>query len=171
MTPHAVNMNAITTHPEYIVNTRANDIAVIRLTVPVILTAQINTIALPPLVNPALVLPNENEEGLIAGFGFENAASTGPSQFLNRGYQRTIGNTRCSLFFILNVASAFCAEDNVERASGCQGDIGNPFVLSYRRQDVLAGVLSMHPQCGNWAPTAYTRVSFFRVWLETQLQI
>lgn len=163
-------MTAISTHPEYVANTRANDIAVIRLVVPIIPTAQISPIALPPITNPALVLPNENEEGAVVGFGFENIAANGPSQFLNRGYQRTIGNTRCGLFFLLNFNSGFCAEDNVERSSGCQGDIGNPFVLSYRRQDVLAGVLTMHPQCGNWAPSAFTRVSFFRQWIELQLQ-
>lgn len=171
MTQHAVLMNAVSVHPAYIANTRANDIAIIRLVTPIIPTALINPLALPPLVNPALVLPHENEEGLIAGFGFESLGATGPSQFLNRGYQRVIGNVRCGQFYLINTNSGFCAEDNVERSSGCQGDIGNPLVISYRRQPVLAGILSMHPTCGNWAPSAYTRLTHFRQWVNDQLLV
>lgn len=171
MTQHAVMMNAISANPGYIANTRANDIAVIRLVNPIIPNAQMNAIGLPPITNPALILPNENEEAKIVGVGFESMASSGPSRFVNLGYQRTIGNIRCLQFFLLNTLSGFCGEDNVEFSSGCQGDLGNPYVLSYRNQDVLVGILSMHPQCGSWAPSAYTRVTFFRDWIQQQLQI
>lgn len=169
MREFAVNVNQITNHPGYIASSRANDIAIIRLTNAIIPTAEIHPIGLPPISFPPLELPFENEEGLFMGFGFQTIASTGPSQFLYRGYQRTISNTRCTQFFILNVQSAFCAEDPFEGSNSCNGDIGNPFVISYRRQDVLAGLVSIHPQCGQWSPVAYTRITFFRQWIEQQL--
>lgn len=164
-----VNAQQITSHASYVASSRANDIAIIRLPTAIIPTADIHPIALPPLVNPALELPNENEEGLFMGFGFQTAASTGPSQFLYSGYQRTVSNARCSLFYILNTQSGFCAEDAIEGSGACPGDIGSPFVISYRRQDVLAGLVTIHAQCGQWAPVAYTRITFFRQWIEQQL--
>lgn len=165
-----VNLPATTVHPAYDPTSRANDIAVVRLVTAIIPTANIRQVTLPPLVNPLLVLPNENEEGFFNGFGFTSVASTGPTEFLHRGYQRMVSENRCTSFFALNPMSAFCAEDLIERANGCHGDVGNPFVLSYRRQDVLAGILTMHPPCGQLSPTAYTRISHFRQWIQEQLQ-
>jgi hypothetical protein len=163
-----VNMPASSVHPAYDSTSRANDIAVIRLMTPIVPTANINPIGLPP---NGVNLPSENEEGLFAGFGFQSISGNGPSQFIHRGFQRTTGNTRCASFFTINSETGFCAEDLVERSSACQGDVGNPFVLSYRRQDMLVGILSMHPACGHLSPTAYTRVSSFRVWITEQLAI
>lgn len=165
MRPHQVDMQGLRIHPDYVATTRANDIAIIRLVNPAVLSAEIAIINLPPVVTPALVLPHEFEEGMFAGFGFTSNAATGPSQFLNRGYQRVTGATRCTTFFGINTNSGFCAEDTVERASGCHGDVGNPFVLSYRRQDHLVGILTMHPPCGQMSPTAYTRVTHFLPWI------
>lgn len=169
MRPFQVNVNQITRHPNYVPASRANDVAIIRLPNPITPTAQIHPIALPPLVNPPLILPNENEEGLFMGFGFQSITSNAPSQFLYSGYQRTTTNARCSLFYIVNTQASFCAEDSLEGSNACNGDIGNPFVISYRRQDVLAGILSIHPQCGQWAPVAYTRVTAFLPWIQTQM--
>jgi len=164
-----VNVAQITNHPAYISTSRANDISIIRLVTPIIPTAEIHPIALPPLVQPPLELPFEHEEGFFMGMGFQTIASTGPSQFLYSGFQRTTSNTRCTQFFILNTVTGFCAEDPIEGANACNGDIGNPFVISYRRQDVLAGIVSIHSTCGQWGPVAYTRITAFRPWIEQQL--
>lgn len=161
-----------TVHPNYVAASRANDIAIMRLVTPIVPRADIHPILLPPHpTTPALILPSENEEGLFAGFGFQTVASTGPSAFLYRGFQRVTSNARCIGFFIFDTVQGFCAEDTVERSSGCNGDVGNPFVLSYRRQDVLVGILSMHPPCGQMSPTAYTRITFYRQWIAEQLLI
>lgn len=167
---HEANIATATIHPGYNANTRANDIAVVRLVTPIIVTAEVHPIALP--VNaPNFNLPHENEEGLFVGMGFQTISDSAPSQFLHRGYQRAIANARCVQFYLLNTESGFCGEDVVERSSPCQGDVGNPFVINYRRQEVLAGIVTMHPACGLMQPTAYTRVSFFREWLQQQLNI
>lgn len=170
MRAHEANIAAATVHPGYNQNTRANDIAVVRLVTPIIVTAEVHPINLPQNI-PGFNLPHENEEGLFVGMGFENIAGNGPSSFLHRGFQRAIANTRCVQFYLINTESGFCGEDVVERSAACQGDVGNPFVINYRRQEVLAGIITMHPACGSFQPTAYTRVTFFRSWLQEQLNI
>lgn len=89
--------NAITHHPNYNPANRANDIAIIRLLNPVLPSAEIATISLPPLT-PVTVLPYENEEGFFTGFGLSIQGGQ-PAAFIQRGYQRTIGTTRCTQFF------------------------------------------------------------------------
>lgn len=146
--PLPITQGAITPHPNYNSQSRANDIAVIRLVTPILPNAEIAPISLPPIVTPALTLPYENEEGFFSGFGVASQGGQ-PANFLHRSYQRVNGNTRCTQFFILNTNEAFCAEDNTEFSSACDGDIGNPFVISYRRQEVLVGLVKMHPPCKN----------------------
>lgn len=169
MREFALNLQGTTVHPQYNPVSRANDIAVLRLQTPIIPTAEIAPIVLPPITNPQIELPWEFEEGFFTGFGFQTVAGTGPSQFLYRGFQRTTSNMRCTSFFILNTNMGFCAEDTVERSNACPGDVGNPFVMSYRRIEVLAGILTMHPPCGQMSPTAYTRITFYRNWLQNEV--
>lgn len=86
----------------------------------------------------------ENDAGRITGFGLMNTNQVGPSPFLNIGYKRTIGFTRCNQFFIVNNDRQFCAEDVEERTNFCDGDQGGPFVMSYRRTDVLVRLSFTH---------------------------
>lgn len=168
MTVHAADRANIVEHPAYVHLTRVNDLAIIRLNVPITPNAFINPIPLPPST-VGVASPMENEEGSFAGFGFQAHGSLGPSQFLYRGFQRVTVGTRCTAFFNVALATAFCAEDTVERSNGCPGDLGNPFVMSYRRNDVLVGILTQHPPCGQRSPTAYMRVTSFRQWIDTEL--
>ena len=89
--------NAITHHPNYNALTRGNDIAIIRLLNPVLPSAEIAPISLPPLT-PAMILPYENEEGFFTGFGLSIQGGQ-PAAFIQRGYQRAIGTARCAQFF------------------------------------------------------------------------
>lgn len=128
-------VNLATPHPGYIALTRANDIGVMRLVQSVMFTADISAISLPPNILPPaepLILPLENEEGLIAGFGFNSEAGVGPSAFAYHGFQRVISTVRCLQFFNHNPNQVFCGEDVNQRTNVCTGDFGAPFVLQYR---------------------------------------
>jgi hypothetical protein len=133
-------------HPQYNPTTRANDIGVLRLAAAIIPSADIHPVALPPAATPDMSLPLENEEGFFVGFGYSTLTSGG-SQFLKRGYQRVTSNTLCVAWFAVNLQQVFCGIDNVEFANGCSGDVGNPLVVQYRRENLLTGVMSMHHQC------------------------
>lgn len=171
MREHAVNMNQVSIGTGYNPANRHNDIAILRLVNPIIPTADVHPIQLPPINVQNLILPLENEEGQVAGFGFQTLGGTGPNNFLYRGYQRTTTAARCLSWYLWSNDFGFCAEDDVEGSNGCQGDIGNPFVISYRRQDMLVGLLSIHPSCGSRSPAAYTRITHFRAWIEAELAI
>lgn len=177
-------------HPQYNAQTRANDIGMLRLTNPIVPSADLHPVLLPPAATEQMSLPLENEEGNFVGFGY-TALNSGASQFLKRAHQRVTSNAICTAFFIVNTQNSFCALDNVEFANGCNGDVGNPYVVQYRRENMLVGVLSMHPQCklifeilqifvtlmnfifsgGMHSPTAYTRVAFYRQWIDQQLAV
>lgn len=158
-------------NPTYVQATRQNDIGILTLPQAVVLSADINVIALPMLSNPPTVLPFEFEEGSVSGFGFSSAQSNTASQFLYRGFQRVTSVARCNQFFNIPQLSGFCAEDTIERSNVCQGDIGGPFVVSYRRQETLIGIVTMPAPCGQHSPSAYTRVTNFRQWIQTIVQI
>lgn len=100
-------------------------------------------------------VPMENDAGRISGFGrqTEQGALT-PSAFLQQGYKRVVANTRCSSFFNVDINMQFCAEDTTERSNICQGDQGGPFVMSYRRQDLLVS--------GNFYLSSFS--SIFKLW-------
>lgn len=50
-----------------------------------------------------------------------------------------------------------------------KGDLGSPVIGNYRRQEYLAGIVRIHPSCGVNQPAAYTRISFFNMWIQAQL--
>jgi Trypsin len=160
-----------TAHPQFDRNSRAFDICVIRLTNPITPSAEIHPIALPPLYNPPPVdMPFEHEEIFIDGLGMTGRSSE-PAPFLYRSFQRVTSDERCRAFFIVDTQQAFCAEDREERSNVCSGDLGSPVIGNYRRQDYLAGIVRIHPSCGVNQPAAYTRISFFTMWIQSQIVI
>ncbi|CAO1436270.1 unnamed protein product [Diamesa serratosioi] len=170
-TMRAFTTTTATPHPQYVQLTRANDIGILTLPQAVIMSADINIIALPLVFNPPIILPFEFEEGAVSGMGFSSAQSNSPSQFLYRGFQRVTSVVRCNQFFNLPQLSGFCAEDTIERSNVCQGDVGGPFVVSYRRSDTLVGIVTMPAPCGQNSPSAYTRITNFRTWIQSIAQI
>nr|XP_019560190.1 chymotrypsin-like [Aedes albopictus] len=162
-----------TAHPQYAAATRLNDIGIITLPASLVFTSTVSPIALPALnAQPANQHPFENEQGAIVGFGFVNAASTGRSDFLMRSFQRVTSNVRCQQFFQITLPQHFCAEDAVEISNVCNGDLGAGFVTDVRGRPTVTGVASLISQsCGNTSPSGYTRVEFYRQWIQSVTQV
>lgn len=159
-----------TAHPSFDRFSRAFDIAVVRLADPIVPSAEVHPISLPPLYNPPNNdLPFEYEEIFIDGYGEMAPQNRQAAPFLYRSHQRITSNERCTGFFILDVEQAFCAEDREERSNVCFGDLGSPAIGTYRRNQYLAGIVRIHPACGTNQPAAFTRVSFFLPWIQSQL--
>jgi hypothetical protein len=126
-------------HPEYNPNTRLNDIGVITLPNAVALTSFVRPISLPP-VGSTVVLPLENEQGTIVGFG--GASNQQPTMINNlmASFQRTMPNTEAQCLQIISndVARAYCARDDHTPASNlCWGDQGAGFTIFQRNREVL----------------------------------
>lgn len=161
-----------TAHPNFDRFSRAFDIAIVRLVNPIIPSAEVHPIALPPLYNPPNSdLPFEHEEITVDGYGMTSAQNQQAAPFLYRSHQRITSQDRCTAFFILDTEQAFCGEDLDERSNVCFGDLGSPAIGTYRRNPYLAGIVRIHPTCGVNQPAAFTRISFFLPWIQSQILI
>ena len=160
-----------TAHPDFNRFSRAFDICVVRLENPITPSAEIHPIALPPTYTPPPInMPFENEEIYIDGLGATGSQSLNePAPFVYRSHQRVVSEARCRAFFVVDADQAFCGEDREQRSNVCNGDLGSPVLGYYRRQPFLAGIVRIHPACGVNQPGAYTRISFFNTWLQTQM--
>ncbi|XP_058830293.1 vitamin K-dependent protein C-like [Topomyia yanbarensis] len=160
-----------TPHPNFNSANRANDIGIITLVNSLIFTTTIAPIALPAL-GEVTQLPLENEQGTIVGFGFTTAISTTRSDYLMRAFQRVTNDARCQQFYQITLPNHFCAEDTVERANVCNGDIGAGFVTHVRGTILLTGVASLITHgCDIQSPTGYTRIAAFRQWIQSVTQV
>jgi len=155
-------------HPNFSANPRQNDIGIITLPTNSILSfsADIAPIALPPLNIPG-ILPLQNEQGSIIGFGGTSSTSTSAER-LQRGHQRVIDTARCGAFFGVNNESFFCGEDPINLSNICNQDIGGGFVVSFNGVDTLVGINAMVIEAcvGSW-PSAYTRIQPYREWIRS----
>lgn len=158
-----------TAHPQFDRNSRAFDICIVRLLNPITPSAEIHMIGLPPTYSPPPIdMPFEYEEVFIDGLG-NTGSNNQAAPFIYRSHQRVTSEERCRSFFVVDPQQAFCGEDREQRSNVCNGDIGSPVIGNYRRQEYLAGIVRIHPACGANQPAAYTRISFFNMWIQTQL--
>ncbi|EAT38416.1 AAEL009682-PA [Aedes aegypti] len=160
-------------HPNYNAANRLNDIGIITLPNPLVFTSTVSPVSLPTLNTvQANMLPLENEQGTIVGFGFVNAASTARADFLMRAFQRVIPNARCQQHFQITLPQHFCGEDTTDISNVCNGDLGAGFITDVRGRPTVTGIASLITQsCGNTAPTGYTRVESYRQWITSVTQI
>lgn len=167
------NVANITAHPNFDRGSRRFDIAIVRLTNPIVPSAEVHPISLPPMFTPPNSdLPFENEEIYVDGFGMSTVNIQQPTNFLYRSFQRVTSEDRCGRFFVVDADQTFCAEDREERSNVCYGDLGSPAIGIYRRQPYLAGLVRIHPgTCGANQPAAFSRLSFFIQWVQTQITI
>ena len=162
-------VRAIIAHPQYNDETKANDIALIRLKTPLTLGPTQQVIPLPALPN----WPANGTDALISGWG--NTSSTSPSNYPTQLQKATIE-------VIGGPSSATCGDYEPEAydptqmlcagipGSGgidtCQGDSGGPLAVSVNGTYYLAGVVSWGRGCAQPGyPGIYARVTSYTSWI------
>ncbi|EAT37002.1 AAEL010959-PA [Aedes aegypti] len=163
-----------TAHPEFDPIISANDIGIITLPGSLEFTSNVFPIALPDLNSEQTeLLPLENEEGVILGFGFTSTASMDRSDFLMHTFQRVTADERCQRFYQIEMPQHFCAEDNGPRQSNlCIRDVGAGFATYVRGRLTLTGIASLiRERCDNRNPTGYVRIDYYREWIHNVTQI
>ncbi|KXJ73174.1 hypothetical protein RP20_CCG016336 [Aedes albopictus] len=168
-----ITSNQATAHPEYNPVTSANDIGIIFLPVSLEFTTNVFPIALPDPYSQQM-LPLENEEGTILGFGFTTTASMDRSDFLMAAFQRVTADTLCQNMYHVETLQHFCAvEDNASRFSSvCVRDVGAGFATYVRDRLTLTGIVSLiRERCDNSNPTGYVRVEYYREWIGNVTQV
>lgn len=150
------------THPNYNLDSRENDIALLVMPVLFQWSENVQPALLPPTTQK---LPMANEQGTIVGFGWTgNEAAQSP--VLQEAFVRVIPDEQCQHIIAVSFPNHFCASDAVVPANICQGDLGGGFLSQYRNRAILVGLNSVLLEgCNTVWPSAYTRVYPYLSWI------
>ncbi|XP_068196925.1 serine protease 56 isoform X2 [Antennarius striatus] len=164
-----LKVNRIIPHPKFNVKTFNNDIALVELTSPVILSNRVTPVCLPSGTEPPT-----GSSCLVAGWG---------SLYLNGPFADVVMEARVPLLPQSTCKQALgkdvvtntmlCAGYLSGGIDSCKGDSGGPLIyqdqMSGRFQ--LYGITSWGDGCGNKGkPGVYTRVSAFFDWIQDEIQ-
>lgn len=152
-------------HPNYNVDSRENDIALLVVPTPFIWSENVQPVSLPPTT--AQHLPLVNEQGIILGFGWTGADAVQSNQ-LQVAFVRVIPDDQCQNIIAVSFPNHFCARDDIVPANICQGDLGGGFLNHYRNQVIITGLNSILLEgCNTAWPSAYTRIHPFIPWIQS----
>ncbi|XP_066930366.1 chymotrypsin B-like [Clytia hemisphaerica] len=159
-------------HPMFNRRTYDNDIALIKLNKPAVLTDKVNIACIPPnAVSPKPVLAGRN--CFVSGWGLKS--STLATRYLLHGDVPIITNAECAKKMNqVNLNGG--VTDNMLCAGGdgkasCHGDSGGPLVCSESDgRFVVQGVVSWgHPQCADGYYGVFARVDQYGGWISSIL--
>ncbi|XP_034558805.1 uncharacterized protein prss56 [Notolabrus celidotus] len=164
-----LKVNRIITHPKFNPKTFNNDIALVELTSPVVLSDHVTPVCLPSGMDPPTGSPC-----LVAGWG--SLYEDGPSaDVVMEAKVPLLPQSTCksALGKELVTNTMLCAGYLSGGIDSCQGDSGGPLIyqdrISGRFQ--LYGITSWGDGCGEKGkPGVYTRVSAFSDWIQAEIQ-
>ncbi|XP_070830892.1 uncharacterized protein prss56 [Chaetodon trifascialis] len=164
-----LKVNRIIPHPKFNPKTFNNDIALVELTSPVVLSHRVTPVCLPSGMEPPTGSPC-----LVAGWG--SLYEDGPSaDVVMEAKVPLLPQSTCksALGKELVTNTMLCAGYLSGGIDSCQGDSGGPLIyqdrISGRFQ--LYGITSWGDGCGEKGkPGVYTRVSAFSDWIQAEIQ-
>ncbi|XP_029687522.1 serine protease 56 isoform X1 [Takifugu rubripes] len=164
-----LKVNRIIPHPKFNPKTFNNDIALVELTSPVVLSNRITPVCLPTGMEPPTGSPC-----LVAGWG--SLYEDGPSaDVVMEAKLPLLPQSTCksTLGKDLVTNTMLCAGYLSGGIDSCQGDSGGPLIyqdrISGRFQ--LHGITSWGDGCGEKGkPGVYTRVSAFSDWIQEEIR-
>uniref|UniRef100_A0A3Q2FJE0 Serine protease 56 n=1 Tax=Cyprinodon variegatus TaxID=28743 RepID=A0A3Q2FJE0_CYPVA len=164
-----LKVNRIIPHPKFNPKTFNNDIALVELTSPVVLSEYVTPVCLPTATDPPTGSPC-----LVAGWG--SLYEDGPSaDVVMEAKVPLLPQSTCksALGKELVTNTMLCAGYLSGGIDSCQGDSGGPLIyqdrISGRFQ--LSGITSWGDGCGEKGkPGVYTRVSAFSDWIQAEIQ-
>ncbi|KAM7379250.1 hypothetical protein PAMP_004815 [Pampus punctatissimus] len=164
-----LKVNRVIPHPKFNPKTFNNDIALVELTSPVVLSDRVTPVCLPSGMEPPTGSPC-----LVAGWG--SLYEDGPSaDVVMEAKVPLLPQSTCknALGKELVTNTMLCAGYLSGGIDSCQGDSGGPLIyqdrISGRFQ--LYGITSWGDGCGEKGkPGVYTRVSAFSDWIQAEIQ-
>ncbi|CAL8312552.1 unnamed protein product [Gadus morhua 'NCC'] len=164
-----LKVNRIISHPKFNPKTFNNDIALVELTSPVVLSDRVTPVCLPSDVDPPTGSPC-----LVAGWGslFEDGPS---ADVVMEAKVPLLPQSTCknALGKELVTNTMLCAGYLSGGVDSCQGDSGGPLIYQDRVSGrfQLYGITSWGDGCGEKGkPGVYTRVSAFSDWIQAEIQ-
>uniref|UniRef100_A0A3B4AN08 Peptidase S1 domain-containing protein n=1 Tax=Periophthalmus magnuspinnatus TaxID=409849 RepID=A0A3B4AN08_9GOBI len=156
-----LKVNRIIPHPKFNPKTFNNDIALVELTTPVVLSDHVTPVCLPGGTEPPTGSPC-----LVAGWGSLYEGNTCVPLLPQSTCKSTLGKD-------LVTNTMLCAGYLSGGIDSCQGDSGGPLIYQDRMSGrfQLYGITSWGDGCGEKGkPGVYTRVSAFSDWIQSEIQ-
>uniref|UniRef100_A0AAV2JSN2 Peptidase S1 domain-containing protein n=1 Tax=Knipowitschia caucasica TaxID=637954 RepID=A0AAV2JSN2_KNICA len=164
-----LKVNRIIPHPKFNPKTFNNDIALVELTAPVVISDHVTPVCLPGGSDPPTGSPC-----LVAGWG--SLYEDGPSaDVVMEAKVPLLPQSTCksTLGKDLLTNTMLCAGYLSGGIDSCQGDSGGPLIYQDRMSGrfQLYGITSWGDGCGvKGKPGVYTRVSAFSDWIQSEIQ-
>ncbi|XP_066508147.1 uncharacterized protein [Hoplias malabaricus] len=165
----ALKVNRIIAHPKFNPKTFNNDIALVELSSPVVLSELVTPVCLPSDLEPPAGTPC-----LVAGWG--SLYEDGPAADVVMEAKVPLlsqGTCKSALSKELLTNTMFCAGYLSGGIDSCQGDSGGPLIFQDRISGrfQLFGITSWGDGCGEKGkPGVYTRVTAFTDWILREIQ-
>ncbi|XP_016895869.1 transmembrane protease serine 9-like isoform X2 [Cynoglossus semilaevis] len=157
----------IVIHPDYVLRTSDNDIALLRFSPPLNYTDYIRPICLADSDSTF----NNATEAWATGFGLIGRQELPPPPHALREVEVPIlGNRQCNCYYGVGTITdnMMCAGLPAGGKDTCEGDLGGPLMSKQSGRWILAGVASYGSECGKpLFPGVYTRVSRYQSWIDT----
>ncbi|GJQ76901.1 hypothetical protein Trydic_g17529 [Trypoxylus dichotomus] len=165
--PQNISVQEVIVHPDYNHAHGLNDIALLRLKKPAVLSFYVTPICL-----------NTNtdiqDKLIVGGWGYINETTEETSRFLQKAYVFPYELDKCNETYFNSPRSRtilpmhLCARYLGRLPQNtCKGDSGGPMQIEkYGRKPFLVGITSFGRACAGPTPSVYTRVSEFVDWIE-----
>ncbi|XP_032765904.1 transmembrane protease serine 13 isoform X2 [Rattus rattus] len=168
--PEAASISQIIINGNYTDEQDDYDIALVRLSKPLTLSAHIHPACL-PLHGQTFGL---NETCWITGFGKTKETDEKTSPFLREVQVNLIDFKKCNDYLVYDsylTPRMMCAGDLRGGRDSCQGDSGGPLVCEQNNRWYLAGVTSWGTGCGQKnKPGVYTKVTEVLPWIYRKME-
>ncbi|ELK31941.1 Transmembrane protease serine 13 [Myotis davidii] len=169
--PEAASISQIIINGNYSDEQDDYDIALMRLSKPLALSAHIHPACL-PMHGQTFSL---NETCWITGFGKTRETDEKTSPFLREVQVGLIDFRKCNDYLVYDsylTPRMLCAGDLRGGRDSCQGDSGGPLVCEQNSRWYLAGVTSWGTGCGQRnKPGVYTKVTELLPWIYSKMEV
>ncbi|XP_027013989.1 vitamin K-dependent protein C-like [Tachysurus fulvidraco] len=164
-----VSVVKIIPHPKYNRETLANDIALMRLKLPVTFSTYIVPACLPSQDLAERVLHLNGTMTVVTGWGTETEGAELYSTELKHINVPLMDQSECAHHMVNNLTeNVLCAGSIGSIDDACKGDSGGPMMTLYRNTWFLIGLVSWGEGCGHTDKLGiYTKVSNYLEWIDS----
>ncbi|XP_042677594.1 chymotrypsin-like protease CTRL-1 [Centrocercus urophasianus] len=150
------------THPNWNAYTLNNDIMLLKLSSAAQLGSRVSSVCL-AAANLAL---SDTQQCVTTGWGRISTTSNALASRLQQVSLPLVSQSQCRRYWGTSITSAMLCAGGAG-ASSCQGDSGGPLVYQSGNVWTLIGIVSWgNSNCNVRTPAVYTRVSYFRNWID-----
>ncbi|KAJ8918106.1 hypothetical protein NQ315_011563 [Exocentrus adspersus] len=159
-----VTSSNIINHPDFNSSNYNNDIALIQTPTPIVPNEHIQIVKLAPAYAGLYI----GFAAVLSGWGTTSDSDPSIAPGLREVHFVVISNTPCAAvygFDIIDIVDMPKVCSGYGKVGGCSGDSGGPLVVGYYGEQVGIASFVSSRGCESTDPTVYTRVSYYRSWI------